>query len=185
MDCQTERLLIRDFRAGDRAAVSQWRSDPEVMRYLDQPLGRDPDAWFNAILRFTAQEPRGSHDAAIVLRATGEVIGWIGIGRTVDPGAGDLVVGYALGRAWWGNGYMTEALIAVLEYGFTRLGARTISAQYYVANSKSARVMEKAGMRPAGQATSANPALGASERYVARRETWQPSGKARRSPPPS
>jgi RimJ/RimL family protein N-acetyltransferase len=176
MECQTERLLIRDFEAGDRAAVRQWRTDPEVMRYLDQPLGRDPDAWFDAVLRFSAQGSRGSHDAAIVLRATGEVIGWIGIGRTIDPAAGDLVVGYALGRPWWGEGYMTEALVAVLGFGFTELGAETISAQYYVANPKSARVMEKAGMRPAGPAASADPALGSSERYVARRDTWQPPG---------
>ncbi|MGH3487612.1 MAG: GNAT family N-acetyltransferase [Actinopolymorphaceae bacterium] len=183
MECQTERLLIRDFETDDRASVRRWRTDPEVMRYLDQPLGRDPDSWFDTVLRFSTQEPRGSHDAAIVLRSTGEVIGWIGIGRTIDPGAGDLVVGYALGQAWWGKGYMTEALLAVLAYGFTTLGARTISAQYYVANPRSARVMEKAGMVPAGQAPSANPALGTSERYVARRDTWQgPDGERATTP---
>lgn len=179
MRCQTKRLLIRDFVESDRASVRAWRSDPEVMRYLDQPLGADPDAWFDAVLRFAAQKPRMAHDAAIVLRETGEVIGWIGIARSPDFVAGELVVGYALKRSHWGKGYMTEALVAVLAYGFTKLGARSIRAQYYVANPSSARVMEKAGMKPDGPAVSADPSLGESRSYVARREEWRPPGRRR------
>ncbi|HEY8458001.1 MAG TPA: GNAT family N-acetyltransferase [Actinopolymorphaceae bacterium] len=173
MQRRTKRLVLRDFVASDRESVRRWRSDPEVMRYLDQPRGSDPDSWFDTVLRHSAYHPRTTYDAAIVLRKTGDVIGWIGMGRTIDPGAGDLVVGYALGRQWWGHGYMTEALVAMLEFGFTQLGARAISAQYYVANPASARVMQKAGMRPAGRAVSANPALGESERYIAIRDEWR------------
>jgi RimJ/RimL family protein N-acetyltransferase len=179
MRCQTKRLLIRDFVEADRDAVRAWRADPEVMRYLDQPLGSDPDAWFDAVLRYTAERPRVAHDGAIVLRETGEVIGWIGIAVSPDLVAGELVVGYALRRSHWGKGYMTEALIAVLGYGFTKLGARTIRAQYYVANPASARVMEKAGMKPDGPAVSADPSLGESRSYVARREEWRPPGHRR------
>ena len=179
MECRTKRLLIRDFMAEDRPSVRVWRADPEVTRYLDQPLGADADSWFDAVLRFGAQHPRSAHDAAIILRATGDVIGWIGIGRSMDPGAGDLVVGYALARAWWGEGYMTEALAAVLRFGFAELGARSISAQCYVANPASARVMDKAGMKPAGRAVSADPSLGESVRYVALREDWRRPGRRR------
>lgn len=179
MRCQTKRLLIRDFVETDREAVRGWRTDPEVMRYLDQPLGTDPDAWFDAVLRYAERQPRVAHDAAIVLRETGEVIGWIGIAHSPDLIAGEMVVGYALKRSHWGKGYMTEALVAVLEYGFTKLGARTIRAQYYVANPASARVMEKAGMKPAGLAVSADPSLGESLSYVARRGEWRPPGRRR------
>ncbi|WP_020573531.1 GNAT family N-acetyltransferase [Actinopolymorpha alba] len=179
MRCRTKRLLIRDFVEADRAAVRGWRSDPEVVRYLDQPLGTDPDGWFDAVRRFGAQVPRVSHDAAIVLRGTDEVVGWIGIGRSVDFLSGDHVVGYALRRESWGKGYMAEALAAVLEFGFTELGAQTIYAQCYIANHASARVMEKAGMKPAGQAVSADPSLGESVRYVAVRGEWRQPGRRR------
>lgn len=179
MECRTKRLLIRDFVAEDREAVRTWRCDPEVTRYLDQPRGSDPDTWFDTVLRFGAQMRRAAHDAAIVLRSSGEVIGWIGIGRSTEPSAGDYVVGYALARAWWGHGYMTEALVAVLSFGFSELGARSISAQCYVANPASARVMQKAGMRPAGRASSANPALGESVRHIAIRDKWRRPGRRR------
>ncbi len=179
MECRTKRLLIRDFVEADRVAVRAWRTDPEVMRYLDQPLGSDPDGWFDAVLRFAQHQPRNAHDAAITLRATGEVIGWIGIGRSMDPGAGDLVVGYALARAWWGKGYMSEALVGVLAFGFAEFGVETISAQCYVANPASARVMEKAGMKREGRAISANPSLGESLRCVARRDEWRHPGRRR------
>ncbi len=179
MECRTKRLIIRDFVADDRESVRAWRTDPNVVRYLDKPLGDDADRWFDTVLSFGRQERRTAHDAAVVLRSTDEVIGWIGMGRSIDPGGGDLVVGYALGRSWWGNGYMTEALVAALDFGFARLGARTIAAQCYAANAASARVMEKSGMQPAGRAPSANPALGESLRYLATRDQWRRPARRR------
>ncbi len=179
MECRSRRLLIRDFVEADRGAVRMWREDAEVTRYLDKQAGASPDAWFDAVLRYNAQLPRTSHDAAIVLRSTGVVIGWIGVARSFDPSAGELTVGYALERSAWGQDYMTEALAAVLSYGFRRLGVRSISAQCYTANGASARVMEKSGMRFAGAALSADPSLGHSVRYVAERHTWRRPGRRR------
>ncbi|SDT02067.1 GNAT family N-acetyltransferase [Actinopolymorpha singaporensis] len=179
MECRTRRLLIRDFVEADREAVRLWREDPEVTRYLDKQGGTSPDAWFDAVRRYNAQTPRTSHDAAIVLRSTGVVIGWIGIARSFDPSTGELTVGYALDRSAWGHDYMTEGLVAVLSYGFGKLGVRSISAQCYTANGASARVMEKAGMKLAGPALSADPSLGHSVRYVAERDTWRRPGRRR------
>ncbi|NYH89899.1 GNAT family N-acetyltransferase [Actinopolymorpha rutila] len=179
MECRSRRLLIRDFVETDRGAVRLWRKDPEVTRYLDKQAGTSPDAWFDAVLRYNAQAPRTSHDAAIVLRSTGVVIGWIGVARSFDPSTGELTVGYALDRSAWGHDYMTEALVAVLSYGFGKLGVRSISAQCYTANGASARVMEKAGMQLAGPALSADPGLGHSVRYVAERDTWRRPGRRR------
>ncbi|MFD2080346.1 Protein N-acetyltransferase, RimJ/RimL family [Actinopolymorpha cephalotaxi] len=179
MECRSRRLLIRDFVEADRGAVRLWREDADVTRYLDKQAGTSPDAWFDAVLRYNAQVPRTSHDAAIVLRSTGVVIGWIGIARSFDPSAGELTVGYALDKSAWGHDYMTEALVAVLSYGFAKLGVRSMSAQCYTANGASARVMEKAGMKFAGPALSADPSLGHSVRYVAERDTWRRPGRRR------
>ena len=55
-------------------------------------------------------------------------------------------VGYSLSRAYWNRGLMTEALSAVVRYGFERLGLNRIEAQHEVDNPASGAVMRKAGM---------------------------------------
>ncbi len=56
-------------------------------------------------------------------------------------------IGYALARKYWGRGLMTEAVGAVLEYGFRELGLNRIEARCDVENTGSWRVMEKSGMK--------------------------------------
>ena len=62
-----------------------------------------------------------------------------------DPGAGEL--GYALATALWGGGLMTEAVRAVVDYGFAACGLRRVVAEADVRNVGSWRVMERAGLR--------------------------------------
>lgn len=179
MRVQTARLLIRDLREQDRESVRQWRHDPDVTRYLDNPTGADADHWFDAALRANATRPRHSHDCAIVLLRSGEVIGWLRIGSSIDTRAGEYVASYALRPEYWNQGYLSEALKAALDVSFAELGALRVFAQAYRANGASTRVMEKAGMRFAGPATSAAPLLGESVKYVAERETRRPGLRAR------
>ncbi|MBM7787562.1 GNAT family N-acetyltransferase [Tenggerimyces flavus] len=174
MRVQTARLLIRDLREDDRESVRQWRHDPDVTRYLDNPTGADADHWFDAALRANATRPRHSHDCAIVLLRSGEVIGWLRIGSSIDTRAGEYVASYALRPEYWNQGYLSEALKAALDVSFSELGALRVYAQAYRANGASTRVMEKAGMRFAGAAPSAAPLLGDSVRYVAERDTRRP-----------
>lgn len=179
MRVQTARLLIRDLQEGDRESVRQWRHDPEVTRYLDNPTGADADHWFDAALRANTARPRQSHDCAIVLLRSGEVIGWLRIGSSIDTRAGESVASYALRPEYWNQGYLSEALKAALDVSFAELGALRVFAQAYRANAASTRVMEKAGMRFAGPAPSAAPLLGESVRYVAERDTRRPGLLAR------
>ena len=50
-----------------------------------------------------------------------------------------------LDEAQWGKGYMSEAVCAVLDYGFNKLGLTLISANCYPQNKRSQRVLEKMG----------------------------------------
>lgn len=54
---------------------------------------------------------------------------------------------YWLGVAYWNQGYCTEAVQAMLEYGFTRLSLHRIYAPHFHNNPASGRVLRKAGMR--------------------------------------
>ena len=56
-------------------------------------------------------------------------------------------IGYALARKYWGQGLMTEAVRAMLDYGFNLLRLNRIEARCDVENIASWRVMEKAGMK--------------------------------------
>ena len=64
----------------------------------------------------------------------------------VDENDSSCEIGYVLGKAYWGRGIMTEALIAVLEFCFTQLDLQGVKARYASLNPASGRVMEKAGM---------------------------------------
>ena len=79
----------------------------------------------------------------IELRETGELIGMIDVVRIVD---GNPVIGYCSGRAYWGNGYMTEALkalcAALFEAGYSMIRIEAVRE-----NIGSNRVIQKAGFR--------------------------------------
>ena len=61
------------------------------------------------------------------------------------------MLGYWLGRPYWGLGYMTEAAQAVRAYAFEEMGIQLLSAYYFSANTRSQRVLEKLGMRYEGR----------------------------------
>jgi RimJ/RimL family protein N-acetyltransferase len=93
--------------------------------------------------------PRTAYHLAIVLEAAGELIGSCRIEiRSAAHGTGDL--GYVLARRAWGQGYATEAIRALVEFGFGRLALHRIWATCDVENRASARVLEKVGMRREG-----------------------------------
>ena len=89
------------------------------------------------------------HNWAVRLRAGGALIGAI---AAVTAEEGDaLEPGYALSRAHWGHGYMTEALRAVVDYLFTAEGQTVLRCCHAVENPASGRVMQKVGFHCIGE----------------------------------
>ena len=150
---KTSRLILRDFILTDWEAVFSFLSDQEVTQYMHFSSYSQADfkKWFSWCLANDQKEHRVAHNWAIVLQQAEQVIGWLGIGEPSGPAIeGERDFGFALDKLHWGNGYMTEALQAVLAYEFEQLGAKRIYGMCEIKNEASARVMEKAGMHYEG-----------------------------------
>lgn len=88
---------------------------------------------------------------AIVRREPEEVIGRIKLQTDLRRfQVNSLSVGYELRRDCWGQGYMTEALGAMVEYAFEKKKVDVMAASHYAGNSRSQRVIEKCGFRLEG-----------------------------------
>lgn len=148
---ESERLLLREFRAEDQAAVHAYASDPEVTRFTDWgPNSLDQTRTFlEACLANQERWPRESIPLAIELKAEGRLIGGTGFAK-IDFETPTATFGYVLHRASWGQGLATEASRALLDFGFQILSLHRVIALCDVRNSASIRVLEKLGMRREG-----------------------------------
>lgn len=141
---ETERLLLREFQSGDVADALAYRNDPEFARFLShipQPFTRQ-DA--EAFVALNMSEPwQRSPTFAVVWQAT--VVGTVNL--EVDTGARTAMLGYAIGRLWWGQGIATEATRAVVEWGAEAFDLVRIWASTDTRHVRSQRVLEKLGMQ--------------------------------------
>lgn len=146
---RTARLLMRRWRASDRAPFADLNADPEVMRYFPSPLDRAAsDDLIDRLEQLFDEQGFGLW--ALEVLATGEFIGFTGLNpmpRGV-PGAGGQEVGWRLARDAWHKGYATEAAQAALDTGFISLGLAEICSMTSVLNKPSQAVMQRLGMLP-------------------------------------
>ena len=148
---QTERLLLREFRIGDLDAVVGYATREEFYRYLPIPVPTEAStiAFVKERIREAMLELHGSYTFAIELVALKRVIGAVRL-TTEDIENEAASIGYALDPDHWGNGYMSEAVRAVVGYGFDGLKLHRIWATADPENEASWRLMERLGMRREG-----------------------------------
>ena len=148
----TDRLVLRELREDDRAAVHEYGSDPEVVRYM--PWGpnseEDTRVFIERALARQLEDPRTAYEFAIALRDDGRLVGGCGI-HEFSLANRSAFMGYCLRRDAWGDGYATEAARALLSFGFESLGLHRMAATCDIENAASIRVLEKVGMRREAQ----------------------------------
>lgn len=147
---RTERLVLRPVRMSDAEDLYEYSSDPQVARHVLWDAHTSIHQT-RSYIRYLLRQYRNAAPCTfgIALRSTGKVIGTIGfMWLQQDNRAAE--VGYSLNRAYWNQGLMTEALRAILEFGFTKLNLNRIEAQHESDNPASGRVMLKAGMQREG-----------------------------------
>ena len=148
---ETDRLILRQFTMDDAGAMYRnWCNDDEVTKYLSWHSHRTVDET-QAIVSGWVDCGINGYKWAITLKSHGnEPIGSLCITR-IDEKTEMAHFGYALGRAWWNQGIMTEALCAVIDYLFDEVGFNRIESRHDVENIGSGAVMRKCGMTYEGR----------------------------------
>ncbi len=150
---ETARLWLRWPRAMDAPSFVRLASDPDLgglATGLPVPVG--PGEADDAVLgaRRANAEGRGIVLAVSPRRDPRAFIGMVGVqmrGKAV-PEASDLVLGYWLGKPYWGQGLMQEAIEAVLDMAFMLPRAQSIEAPVREGNGAASKVFARCGFPP-------------------------------------
>lgn len=148
---RTKRLTLRPFTDGDLYDVNEYMAAEEVSRYLRWTPHLNLRETVGYLEFIQKRYRKGQHaDWAVVLNDTGKVIGNCGF-TSVDITNECCELGYVLSPAYWGKGYMDEALTALLEVAFQRLEANRVILQILEGNDASVRFALRNGFREEGR----------------------------------
>ncbi len=142
---RTERLVLREPEARDRAAVIELFASPEVGTYIGGPRPLDE------LERAVPEVPR-RRPGLFVADLDGAMVGWITLDRPdadrpgrMGPDAGEVYLGYMFLPQAWGCGYAAEACAAALDWFAGAHPSERVVLSTQTANERSMRVAAKLG----------------------------------------
>ena len=126
---ETQRLRLRDFVESDWTGVHQYASDPKVVRYLIFSPNSEEDTknFLQREISLQGEKPRQHFALAVTLKPQKQLIGICRI-SVQDTGNKIGSIGYCFTKEFWGQGYATEAVKAIVSFGFQELGLHRIFA---------------------------------------------------------
>ena len=143
----TERLILRRWNEGDAEDLYKYASDPDVGLIAGWPAHQGIEESRDVIKNVF----NGKEAYAICLKEDGKAIGTIELklnGHTDMTDRDDeCEMGYWLGKPFWGQGIMPEAVKEMLRHAFEDCGMQKVWIGYYEGNTKSKRVQEKCGFK--------------------------------------
>lgn len=147
---ESERLLIRIVAEGDLPSLLTVNGDPQVTKFLPYAAWQslsDAHAWFERMAGI--QATGNALQFVIAQRPSQEVIGSCLLFR-FEEGSARAELGYVLGRAHWGHGFMREALAALIGTAFGTMGLRRLEAEIDPRNQASSRLIVRLGFTKEG-----------------------------------
>ncbi|WP_375436773.1 GNAT family N-acetyltransferase [uncultured Hymenobacter sp.] len=145
-ELRTQRLVLRQLQQTDASALLQQRSDERIIRYLD----REPDSSLDQTTALIERIEQNAVDNLGVTwgivrpAASHDLLGTIGLWRIIAEHH-RAEIGYGLHPDYWQQGIMSEALEAVLDFGFRQLKLHSVEANVNPNNTASRRLLEKHG----------------------------------------
>jgi [ribosomal protein S5]-alanine N-acetyltransferase len=146
---ETRNLILREMRPADAAAVFQIFADDEVTRYYDLATLTSIEQASQLIAR---QAERFTQQAGlrwgITQKGHDTVIGTCGYMFHKPSFRAEL--GYDLAQPYWGCGIMSEALQAIIRFGFEKLAVNRFQALVMPGNVASVKLLQKLGFQEEG-----------------------------------
>ncbi len=141
----TERLTLRRADATDIPQLYRLRSDEQIMKYIPRPVATSPDE-IAEFLRLTDEKIASNKmiNWKISIKGDPTLIGTIGF-YYIKPEHYRAEIGYMLLPEFQGKGYVSEAIAAVVNYGFEAMGLHSIEALVDPENIASRAVLKKCG----------------------------------------
>ena len=145
---ETPRLILRPWHESDAASLFKYAKDPEIGPIAGWPPHTSVDDSLE-VIRTVFATPE---TYAVVLKETDEPVGCCGImfSNSLHPAemkSREAEIGYWIGKPYWGQGLIPEAVKALLSRCFNELGLDAVWCGYYNGNLKSKRVCEKCGFK--------------------------------------
>lgn len=150
---KTKRLTLRLFVESDLEAIHVLQSIPEVDRYNTLGIPKDFDEtkkMMQPLLEANQKDDIDNYTFVIEQKNDNQFVGLIAL-RLGSKKYNSAEVWFKLNPIFWGQGYATEALDKVLDFGFEKLDLHRIEAGCAVDNTASYKVLEKVGMKPEGR----------------------------------
>jgi ribosomal-protein-alanine N-acetyltransferase len=149
----TAHLYLRPVNEGDLEAIHALHSLPETDLYNTLGIPENTGVTKKIVEGFVtdnAASPRMNYYFAVLLKETGQFIGLAAL-KLSQAKYNNGEIWYKLHRDFWGQGYATEAVKAIIHLGIHDLDLHRLEAGCAVDNVGSARVLEKAGMLREGR----------------------------------
>lgn len=147
---ETNRLILREVKTEDSNDMFLYLSDKEIVKHMGlEPFQTEEEVleeieWYQTIYKDGTGIRWG-----ITRKDNGRVIGSCGF-LNMQPKHCRAEVGYELSKAYWGKGIASEALQAVINYGFQHLQLERIEALIEPANLPSLKLLDKKGFKKEG-----------------------------------
>ncbi len=144
---ETERLVLRQITIADANDIFELRSNPEAMKYIGRPRPKVVADVHDLIANMNELSVRIQW--GVTMKGENKVIGTIGY-HVIEKQHYRAEIGYMLGIGYWKKGLMSEAIIAVVNFGFEKIGLHSVEARIDPENELSAKILERNGFNKEG-----------------------------------
>jgi ribosomal-protein-alanine N-acetyltransferase len=150
INLHTERLFLRPLTQADASDLYELRSDPRVMRYASTTPWQSIELAQALIQRDQTAMAKGEYMRLGITRlGDAKLIGSCGL-FYLDQQCRRAEIGYELNFSAWGFGYMHEALVKLITFGFTEMNLNRIEADLDPRNARSSQSLERLGFQREG-----------------------------------
>ena len=139
---QTSRLQVRPLRLTDLSPYQELQGNPKVMLYTGTPV-QNAEESKNDLARLIGLYEKPNNDFWIWAIAQKENDNLVGTCAIIIEESGKAEIGYRFIEKYWGNGYASEIVAPLIEYGFTTMNLPTIFATVDVLNIPSVKMLDK------------------------------------------